>query len=492
MIPFKSLISISRAANEAVYIQISKQIIGLIKEQVLSPNTKLPSSRLMAQLLGVHRKTIVACYEELIIQGWIITIPKKGTFVHNNIPVLRKRDFGKSTDPFTDDRISFLYQKDKIIPAQYSPVPKGFMTIKDGVGDERLAPVEEITQLYKNVTSRQLSREVIGYDTMYGNPFLRETLVTYLKETRGLNISKENVLITRGSQMGMFLTAQLLFQTGDIVVVGSTNYGSATRTFSYSGTRVMDIPVDSKGIVTEALETLCQNYSIKAVYVTPHHHYPTTVTLSAERRMHLLNLADTFGFAIIEDDYDYDFHYNHAPILPLASHDRNGHVIYLGSFCKTVAPVYRIGYLIAPKEFIAQCAELRGIIDRQGDSLLELTFANYIKNGGLDRHIRRVLKTYRMRRDVFCKELKNQLGDHVDFEIPLGGMAVWVRFNNNISLKTLKESAVAHKLVILNWDKYYSTKPLNHALRMGFAAYNEEENIEVISRLKRSIESSLK
>ena len=142
--------------------------------------------------------------------------------------------------------------------------------------------------------------------------------------------------------------------------------------------------VDENGLDTVRIEAICKKQQIKAVYVTSHHHHPTTVTLSAERRIHLLNLAQKYRFAIIEDDYDYDFNYNHSPILPLASHDTNGNVIYIGSVCKTVAPVFRIGYLIASKEFVNEAANLRRIVDRQGDALLELTFADFIKNGDLD------------------------------------------------------------------------------------------------------------
>ena len=188
------------------------------------------------------------------------------------------------------------------------------------------------------------------------------------------------------------MSSQLLLQKNDTIVVGNTNYESADSTFLNQQAKLKRVLVDKKGIVTDEIENLCKVQQIKAVYVTSHHHHPTTVTLSAKRRIHLLNLARQYNFAIIEDDYDYDFNYNHAPILPLASHDTNGNVIYIGSVCKTVAPVFRIGYLIASKEFVDEASKLRGFVDRQGDALLELTFADFIKSGDLDRHIRKVMK----------------------------------------------------------------------------------------------------
>ncbi|WP_273565452.1 PLP-dependent aminotransferase family protein [Maribacter halichondriae] len=329
--------------------------------------------------------------------------------------------------------------------------------------------------------------EHLSYGSTYGNTALREVLVDYLNATRGLHIAKENVLITRGSQMGIWLSSQLLLKKNDVVVVGNTNYDSADATFLNQQARLIRVLVDKHGIVTDEIENLCKQQQIKAVYLTSHHHHPTTVTLCAQRRIHLLNLARQYNFAIIEDDYDYDFNYNHAPILPLASHDTNGNVIYIGSVCKTVAPVFRIGYLIASKEFVDEVAKLRGIVDRQGDALLELTFADFIKSGDLDRHIRKVMKIYKQRRDLFCKLLKDELGGFFQFETPKGGMAVWTKLNANYSWATISEVARKHKLEIGDWQRYDTAKLKHNYIRIGFAAYDEEEIHELINRLKKTI-----
>ena len=321
----------------------------------------------------------------------------------------------------------------------------------------------------------------------YGNEVLRKELTTYLNLTRGLNITKENVLITRGSQMGIYLSSKLLLQKDDIIIVGSTNYTSADTVFVDRKVSLKRVSVDEKGINTKEVEKICKNLQIKAVYVTSHHHHPTTVTLSAQRRIHLLNLAKQYNFAIIEDDYDYDFNYNHSPILPLASHDVNGNVIYIGSVCKTVAPVFRVGYLIAAKEFVDEAANVRRFIDRQGDALLELTFANFIKSGDLDRHIKKVMKVYKARRDLFCKLLKSELSTYFTFEIPKGGMAVWVVLNKKYSWKQVALVAEKHKLEIGEWHRYDFAKTNHNGIRIGFAIYNHEEIYELIKRLKNTM-----
>lgn len=288
--------------------------------------------------------------------------------------------------------------------------------------------------------------------------------------------------------MGIHLAAKLLLQENDSIIVGNTNYVSADVTFLERKANILRVSVDEDGLSIDAIETLCQQHKIKAVYVTSHHHHPTTVTLSAERRIRLLNLAKEYQFAIIEDDYDYDFNYNHAPILPLASHDTHGNVVYIGSVCKTVAPVFRIGYLIAPKEFVAEVAKVRRYVDRQGDALLELAFADFIKSGDLDRHIKKTLKVYQLRRDLFCRLMKEELSDYIEFEIPKGGMAVWTRLKSPYTWKEVSEVARIYRLEIGDWGRYDMQGTGHNSIRIGFASKNEEEIQQMISMLKLTFE----
>ncbi len=484
MFPYKTSLKLDRKRKQPLYLQLACQFIVLIKDGKLPPKTKLLGSRPLANLLNVHRKTIVACYEELDLQGWINTIPKKGTFVHANIPILKRQDYGNKNE-FNEKEISgFSFYTNKILNRKQSISDVNFMYLNDGICDVRLTPTNEIAKMYRQISSKKSTLEHLSYSSIYGNLKLREVLVAYLNKTRGLGIKVENILITRGSQMGIFLASQLLLKKNDIILVGKTNYISANISFERQNAKLVYISVDQNGLVTDEIKLLCKSHSIKAVFVTSHHHHPTTVTLSAERRIHLLNLAKMHHFAIIEDDYDYDFNYNHAPILPLASHDTNGNVIYIGSFCKTVAPVYRIGYLIASKNFISEAANQRRIIDRQGDAILELTFANFIKNGNLDRHIKKIIKIYKNRRDLFCMLLKKELSDFFLFDIPKGGMAVWVILSKNYSWKTVSKIAKKHHLEIGDWQRYNNSDIKHNAIRIGFANYTNEEIFLVIEKLK--------
>jgi len=486
VIPYRSIISVNKVSKQAIYLQLANQIMDLIKTGVLLPNTKLPSSRVMAELIGLHRKTIVACYDELLIQGWLISIPQKGTYVHAELPILNPNTLGKTQQPTAETAGFEFYKRDRSTRSQ--PVREDSVTyVNDGVTDVRLAPVQEIAQIYRGVCASRNISDHLDYGSTLGNAQLRQVLVEYLNETRGIKLSIDNIMITRGSQMGIYLAARLLIDPGDVILVGETNYISADYTFLNAGAQLDRVPVDEYGVDTKAVEVACQKRTVKAIYVTSHHHHPTTKTMSAERRLHLLNLAQEYHFAIIEDDYDYDFHYNHAPILPLMSHDVNGQVIYTGSLCKTVAPTFRIGYLVAGKEFIKEAANVRRYIDRQGDPLLEMTFARFIASGSLNRHINKTIKIYRKRRDLFVERLGG-MEDYFEFDIPAGGMAFWLKLKNPYNWKEVAGTARKHKLEIGEWQRYDISGKGHNAIRLGFASHNEEETNTLFDRLRFAME----
>lgn len=221
------------------------------------------------------------------------------------------------------------------------------------------------------------------------------------------------------------------------------------------------------------------------VFVTSHHYYPTTMALRADRRIELLRLAEQYGFIIFEDDYDYDFHYLSKPLLPLASADKAGMVLYCGSFTKTISPAFRVGYLVASENVIRHLAQLRRIIDRQGDILLENAIAELLQNGIIQRYLRKSLRTYRQRRDVFCDLLKTHLGDYVQFQVPVGGMAVWTHFDPAIDLTTLSQKALQHDLYFSAGFRNDEMTPVLNATRLGFASSTPDELANCVEILRK-------
>ena len=193
-------------------------------------------------------------------------------------------------------------------------------------------------------------------------------------------------------------------------------------------------------------------------------------------------VAAKYKFAILEDDYDYDFHYTSNPVLPMASLDQHGNVIYVGTLSKTLAPAFRTGFLVGPENFIQAAAYRRRWIDRQGDALLEIAIAELYRNGTMTSHIRKVVKTYHERRDHFCALLKEKLGDHISFKIPDGGMSVWTTFHNS-DIKQVSEKAAKKGLTMSDGKLYNLTKNYN-ATRLGFASLNPKEQEKAIDILR--------
>ncbi|HLA56341.1 MAG TPA: PLP-dependent aminotransferase family protein [Flavobacterium sp.] len=488
MLPYKSLIQIDRNAPVTLYIQVCNIFITLITNGTLKPSDILPSSRVLAALIGINRNTIKLAYEELISQGWAESIERKGVFVLSKLPVLSKPKLPETGNNDDNPQEAFIWTNnfENTLPARN--LQKVALAIDDGFPDVRLAPVDQLMREYRSLSRKFYGRNFLKYGSSKGSEHLRISLCNSLSNSRGLVVAPENILITKGSQMGIYLAAQLLLNPSDTIAVGISNYGYADDTFRHAGADLLRIPVDSNGMDVDYLEAILQQKTIKAVYVIPHHHFPTTVTMSMDRRLKLLNLAAAYRFAIIEDDYDFDFHYDNKPYLPLASIDHNHNVIYIGSITKTFAPALRIGFMTGPSAFVDAAASLRELIDKQGDTLLEEAFAVMFDNGEMERHYRKTLKIYKQRRNLFCQILKSDFDDTITFLIPEGGLAVWSHFDKKIDLVKMSEAASKKGLYIDNGNFYRNESFNTNALRMGFAALAENEMVEALGILKRALQ----
>ena len=466
MLPFENIIHVDRNSNIAIYKQIAISIINAINNGTLKAGAKLPSSRELSKLLGFHRKTIVAAYEELSAQDWIQSSPRKSITVSNQIPMLYPKIDAKQNKILAyENKLSLPF---KIVKkeAKNSGNDNSKITINDGYPDVRLSPLDELLKTYRSYLARNYAIENAHIGNDQGTISLREELAEFLAESRGLNIKPDNILITHGAQMSIYLASKLLLNDGDIVVVGNPNYSNANETFVEIGAKLLEVIVDANGLDVDKIEQICKKKKISAVYVIPHHHYPTTVTLSVERRMKLLALSQQYSFVIIEDDYDYDYHYNSSPYLPLANANHNGNVIYIGSFSKILDPSLRIGFMVAPANFIAQTVALRKLIDVGGDGYMQNALASLIKNGELKRHLKRALKAYHFRRDFLNELLEKKLGKYVQYNIPSGGMAFWIELKAPYKIKDLVKDP---QLKIKRWDEVLN------AFRFGFASMNEQE-----------------
>ncbi|HWV75178.1 MAG TPA: PLP-dependent aminotransferase family protein [Pseudosphingobacterium sp.] len=488
MLPFVNLITINRTSAVPVYQQIANQLTGLIREGILTSKQKLPSSRELADLLQVHRKTVVAAYSEIQMQGWITTVPKRGVFVSSVLPELTPKKWEEDIRSESSSISLPFYKVNTHFIAEPTIALSNYdWVIDDGLPDARLAPLEALIREYKVRMRKSFLIKGSGGAFTAGSLSLREILISYLAETRGIRAMTQNLLITQGAQMGIYIAAQLLLRPGDNVIVGEPGYFMANSVFESLGANILRAPMDKDGIDVACVEELCLNYKLNMLYLIPHHHHPTTVTLSPGRRMQLIALAEKFNFVIVEDDYDYDFHYQSSPYLPLVSYNSN-RVIYIGSLTKCLAPSIRIGFMVAPVELIVEAIKIRRSISLRGDFIMEEALSVLMASGDINRHIKKSTKIYLDRRDLLSKLMREHLNDFLDFDIPTGGMAIWVKFNKHYSLKKIALEVAKHRLLMSDGAKYNTHKENYNAIRFGFASLNNTELMEVIQLIKISLQ----
>ncbi|MEL6357442.1 MAG: PLP-dependent aminotransferase family protein [Bacteroidota bacterium] len=470
------LLNIDPDSNRPIYRQLSDQLIRLIHDGRLIAGQQLPPGRRLAVDLGLNRNTIRAVYEDVIDQGYLESKRGSGIYVSKRIQVHMKLQpvarVNNEITGFAHDQFHY----------PIGSLKDSVLRLTEGAPDTRLAELEELYGEARRMLKRPVGKTLSRYADGRGDQLLRGTLASYLSSSRGIPAKPENLLITRGSQHACQLATRLLFYGGGCLAAAEYTYEPFLTIAKDYGATVISIPIDENGLNISALASHPQIKDIRAVYLTPHHQYPTTVTLSADRRLQLLELAAHYKFAILEDDYDYDFHYGKGPLLPLAALDQHNLVLYLGSFTKIIAPNLRIGYLLGPTNFIAAAHQYRLLTDRQGDQLLERALAHYIREGSLDRHLRKVRLIYRRRRDLMSQLLTEHLGDRIQMLPPTGGMATWVNFNVPYDYETVQEKADKEKIWISPSHRWWADIP---AMRLGFASLNEKElTIAIVSLVK--------
>ncbi len=481
-IPFLSFIHLDKSHSSAIYLQLAQQLVNAIQRGYLPLGTKLPGTRKLSHLLQVHRQTIVNAYQELEAQSWIETVPNKGTFVINNTHNNKQRWY---TSPISlaqyPLKTGFDFSVSNILssPFEYSSNRYQF---NDGTPDVRLARLDQLSTLYSASMKRKSTYRKFEHYNYEGSTYFREQLSNYLNYSRGLHISKNNLLVTRSTEMSLYLIARLLIKKDDLVLVAEWSNFTANMIFQDAGAKIETIPLDREGIDPEAIHAKLRHKKVRLIYVTPHHHYPTTVTLSAERRIALLRLAQEYGFVIIEDDYDYDFQYEKGIAMPMASADVNGMVVYIGTFGKSLAPSFRAGFVVAPVNLMNELQKYMDLIDHQGDILMEQVLGELIEEGDIHRFLKKSLKIYRERRDHLCDILEQQFSDRIMYRKPSGGLAVWLEWNDSIPLMHLARQCQKYNLFIPKNILYQNRHTT--AMRLGFGHLTTEEMTEALSILK--------
>lgn len=466
------------------YLDISRLLITEIRRGRLEAGDVLPGSRELASQLRVNRKTVIRAFDELVRQGWLTSEATRGTFVSAALPVSIQVQQASVRERGRDESPHFLSLSPPPDIAAVFRAP-GVICLDDGVPDTRIFPTEAFARALRTGISMAGRRDRLGYGDPRGSLSLRDAVAKMLNQERGLAVTAANICITRGSQMALYVIGRTMLRGGDAIVVEALTYPAAREAFRSVGAEVLSVRLDQGGIDVEDLEEKCRKHKVRLVYLTPHHQYPTTVSLRPERRIRLMALASQFGFAVIEDDYDHEFHFDGRPLLPLASGNPEKS-IYVGSMSKLLAPGLRIGFVAGPVAVIERIASEVLLIDRQGDPSTEFAVSELIESGELRRHANRARKVYAERRAAMGQLLKDVFGSRLSFNVPEGGLAFWIEFHRKEELQRFEEGAPLHGLRWTHSSAFASTDQAPKGLRLGFASLDEAEMGTVIRSMVKA------
>lgn len=463
------LISLKNSNNQPKYQLLAEALRSAIRDGKVKPGEVIPSTRTLAHKFHMNRHTVMKALGELEAEGWLQAFQKKHYQVVATLPskFLQAKTLVAMSLPPKENIYRFARALD------IADYPSGISfkhSFPSGFPDVRLFPLNEFkSYLYDSLSSHKN----LTYGDPAGHPRLISQIQDYLRRVR--NVDKREIVITNGSQEAIFYLAQLLLTPGDYVAVEALGYPPAREALKFAGAKLLPVAVDQEGLVVENLKKLVKTKKIKLLYLTPLHQYPTTVTLSAQRRLELYDICYKNNILILEDDYDHEFHFASQPIAPLASFDPAGIVFYVSTFSKILFPSARVGFMAVPKPIERQVAKLKRISSRQNEQLLQDTIARWMESGGFEKHLRKMRRVYDERRNSMLGELTRlQKVQNISWLSPDGGMALWL----DIGRDSTKLAHLAHRngIAINPESNFRLDKKAGSHLRLGFSGQTPEEN----------------
>jgi len=475
-------VALDPSREQPLFLQLASAIADDIRCGRLKPGEPLPGTRELADHLAVNRNTIVAGYDELAAEGLVSTRVGGGTFVVAPAPRLA----APAAKP--DETPTFDVAPPLPRTLETKPLAPGALMLSSGMPDVRLFPARALARAFRRAIEHR-GRALLTYAQACGHERLRAELAAMLSRTRGLPVTSENLMVTRSIEQAIDLVARTLLAPGDVVAVEAFGYPPAWNVLKLAGARLVPVPLDDDGLDVDALENLIARERIRAVFLTPHHQFPTTSVMSPQRRARLARLAIEHRFAIIEDDYDHEFHYAGKPVLPIASGAACANVVYVGTLSNLLAPGISTGFVVAPSAVFARLASLRAASDARGDAAMECAVAELFEDGELLRHMRRMRRTYESRRDALADALTHRLGGALEFRVPAGGMALWARADDAIDVAAWSAAGEREGVRFVCAQSYDFEQRDQRFLRLGFSYHDAAELDEAVRRMAKSLAS---
>ena len=487
---------------------LTRQLYEALRQRVLDgrlvSGTRLPATRDLATALSISRNSVVRAYDQLYAEGFIESRVGDGTYVAQ-LPMPKKLSTKVSTGLSTglspglstkwanlpedlDDEVihstGLARVKDHHLPLPPVGPPRAFRV---GVPAFDLFPFEVWAKL-NGAFWRKPDLEQLCYGDPAGDGRLRGLIAAYLRSSRGMQCTAEQIVITSGAQQAISLCAQLLVEPGDGVAVENPGYRAAGHAFALAGGRLQGVPVDGEGMDCQVLSTL---NDCRVAYVTPSHQYPLGVVMSLARRLQLLAWAERSGGWIVEDDYDGEYRYSGAPLSPLAALDRNGRVLYVGTFGKVAFPALRLGYLVLPPGLVQAFTRRRAVDVRHSEVSTQAVMAEFMAAGHFQRHIRRMRRAALSRRNALLAGWPDGLPGVGPLPSVAAGLHMTVRVDSQAREQVLLAQAHAAGVEINGLSSYWlagsSPPPDQRAgLVMGFAAVPETDIAQALARLRQA------
>lgn len=487
------VLGVDPAGPAPLHRQIYESLRSAILTGRLHPGDRLPGTRSLAEQLSLSRTTVTEAYDQLEAEGYLQGRHGSGTYVATNLPDESLRaERREAAGPATASRPARLSVWGRRIAGEaYRPLFRAPepVSYRYDFRPHRIAQDRFPWNAWRAAVERALARDrslLLSYPPSAGHPELVQAVTRHISAYRAVACTPEQVVIVNGSQQGLNLLSQLLLESGDRVAVEDPGYPTARLAFEARGLAVSRIPVDEGGM---AVDRLSEDEPHRLVHVTPSRQDPTGATLSLGRRLALLNLAGQSGCLVFEDDYDSEFRYEGRPVESLQGLDEGGHVVYAGSFSKSVLPGLRIGFVVLPGHLVAPFVAAKSLWDSGAPMLEQAALAEFIGSGDFERHIRRMRRLYRGRRDALLQALRTTFGERVLLGQSQGGLNVLVTLDVGPSEEEVLRRAECAGIGLRGASGYFAHSPERPTFLMGFAGQDEAEISHGVQALERALAS---
>lgn len=460
--------------------QLYRLLREAIRSQQLKGGTALPASRTLAQALQLGRNTVLAAYDQLLAEGYLHSKQGAGTFVS---PLFAQQ----STHPAPTMPHAGLSQRGQQLTAQCR-LPTGLTgAFAPGLPELQQFP-HHTWQRLQQVRSKQAPAHWWHYQQQGGLPELRQAVCDYLQLSRSVRCQPEQILIVQGAQQALELAARLLSDAGDCAWMEDPGYIGAQAALQAAGLQLIPVAVDEQGLNPAAAPA---GSTPRLIYITPSHQYPSGVVMSLQRRLELLQLAETCNSWIIEDDYDSEFRYDTQPIASLQGLASSERVIYVGTFSKVMFPALRLGYLVIPPTLTDSFRAAYARFYREGSYAQQAALADFIEQGHFARHIRRMRELYRIRQQLLRHTLEHALGSAVPLSAGQAGMHLVARLPAHVDDQQLSSLAAREQLWLRPLSGHYLQQPQQNGLVLGYAGVEETLIRQSALRLAQLLEPML-